>query len=39
VQMGILQRLEDGTFPNGEDYAKYRWVCKGGCDAQGKHRG
>jgi hypothetical protein len=34
---GILERQIHGTFPNAEDYTKYRCVCKGGCNAEGKH--
>src|SRR5260370_29083783 len=38
MQAHILQRQDQGLFPQAEDYRIYKWVCEGWCDKNGLHR-
>ena len=37
AQAEILEKEAAGMFPKQEDYDKYKWVCRCGCDRNGTH--
>jgi hypothetical protein len=38
AQAELLLKEMAGIFPQEEDYKRYRWMCRGECDRDGKHR-